>query len=329
MLRASTLQQLGGARQIVASHLDSVMTKLDAVQQEVCSRFFDRLVTPSGSKIACGADDLTKWAGDLASQVPAVLQTLADSRLLRGAAASAQEPQAQRFEIFHDVLAPAVLAWRTRYIEARERAEAERRAEEHRRRAEEHRRRAEEQSKVAKRLRRLSLALLAVVVLAIGAASFAWVQKNEAGRQRGQAEYQSRLATARHLVAETRLHLHDQLDLALLLGIEANRRADTDEVRSSLVDALLANPFLGAYFRGAREFASVAFSRDGKTLAAGGGDSLAVGRVILWDAKTHHPLGPPLAEASAATAMALSPDGNDLGVGRLREDRGQIMQRGV
>ena len=154
MLRASTLQRLGGAQQIVASHLDSVMAKLDAVEQEVCSRFFDRLVTPSGSKIACGADDLTKWAGDLASHVPAVLQTLADSRLLRGAAASAQEPQAQRFEIFHDVLAPAVLAWRTRYIEARERAEAERRTEEQRRRA-------EEQAKVAKRLRRLSLALLA------------------------------------------------------------------------------------------------------------------------------------------------------------------------
>ncbi len=153
MLRASTLQRLGGAQQIVASHLDSVMAKLDAVEQEVCSRFFDRLVTPSGSKIACGADDLTKWAGDLASHVPAVLQTLSDRRLLRGVAGPADRPQAQRFEIFHDVLAPAVLAWRTRYIEARERAEAERRAEEHRRRA-------EEQAKVAKRLRRLSLALL-------------------------------------------------------------------------------------------------------------------------------------------------------------------------
>ena len=137
MLRASTLQRLGGAQQIVASHLDSVMAKLDAVEQEVCSRFFDRLVTPSGSKIACGAADLTKWAGDLASHVPAVLQTLSDRRLLRGVAGSAEQPQAQRFEIFHDVLAPAVLAWRTRYIEARERAEAERRLEEQRRRAEE------------------------------------------------------------------------------------------------------------------------------------------------------------------------------------------------
>jgi tetratricopeptide (TPR) repeat protein len=187
ILRASTLQRLGGAQQIVASHLDSVMAKLGAVEQEVCSRFFDRLVTPSGSKIACGVDDLTKWAGDLASHVPAVLQTLSDSRLLRGAAASALEPQTQRFEIFHDVLAPAVLAWRTRYIEARQRAEAERRLDEQRRRT-------KEQAKVAKRLRRLSLALLAVAVLTIGAAFFAWVQRNEAERQRGQAESERRHA---------------------------------------------------------------------------------------------------------------------------------------
>ena len=160
-------------------------------------------------------------------------------------------------------------------------------------------------------------------MLAIGAASYAWVQRNEAERQRGQAEYQSRLATARYLVAETRLHLHDQLDLALLLGLEANRRADTDEVRSSLVDALLANPFLTAYLRGNREFTSVAFSPDGKTLAAGGGDSMAEGRVILWDVKTHHPLGPPLAQASAVLAVALSPDGTTLasgGCGKIEDN---------
>ena len=57
------------------------MTRLDAVEQEVCSRLFDRLVTPSGTKIACDVADLTKWAGDLEEHVPAVLQTLSDKRL--------------------------------------------------------------------------------------------------------------------------------------------------------------------------------------------------------------------------------------------------------
>ena len=299
-LRLSTLERLGGAQQIVASHLDSVMGKLDAVEQEVCSRFFDRLVTPSGAKIACGVGDLTRWAGDLAAHVPVVLQTLSGSRLLRGVAGSAEQPQAERFEIFHDVLAPAVLAWRARYIEGRERAEAERRLAEQRRRA-------KEQARTARRLRALSAGLLAVLVLALSAAGYAWVQRE-------QAEKQSRLATARYLAGETRLHLHDRLDLALLLGLEAERLADTEEVRSSLVGALLANPFLEAYFRGAREFTSVAFSPDGKTLAAGGVDSLAEGRVILWDVNARRPVGPPLTvpDPGVWVTVALSPDGRTL-----------------
>ena len=319
-LRASTLQRLGGAQQIVASHLDSVMAKLDAVEQEVCSRFFDRLVTPSGSKIACGADDLTKWAGDLASHVPAVLQTLSDRRLLRGVAGPADRPQAQRFEIFHDVLAPAVLAWRTRYIEARERAEAERRTEEQRRRA-------EEQAKVAKRLRRLSLALLAVVVLAIGAASYAWVQRDEAERQRGQAESQSRLATARYLVGETRLHLHDQLDLALLLGLEASRRADTDEVRNSLVDALAHQSLahcVPARQPRVRERGLQPGRQDpgnGRSGFSGGGSRDSLGR------ENAPPARPASRPGERRVGRGPEPGRNDLGVGRLREDRGQCMQR--
>src|SRR5262249_27574692 len=40
-LRLSTLERLGGAQEIVRTHLDGVMSKLDATEQEVCSRFFD------------------------------------------------------------------------------------------------------------------------------------------------------------------------------------------------------------------------------------------------------------------------------------------------
>ena len=156
---------------------------------------------------------------------------------------------------------------RTRYDEARERAQAERRLDEQRRRA-------EKQAKVAKRLRRLSIGLLAVLTLAVSAAGYAWVQRH-------QAEKQFRLATARYLAGEKRRLFNDQLDLALLLGLEAKRLADTNEVRSSLADALLANPFLGAYLHGTHDFASVAFSPDGKTLATGGADSAVAGSVIL------------------------------------------------
>src|SRR5262249_17820085 len=133
-LRLSTLGRLGGAQQIVRTHLDGVMSKLDATEQEVCSRFFDRLVTPSGSKIACSVDNLTTWAGTLSDHVPAVLQTLSVSRILRSVAAPGGS-NAVDYEIFHDVLAPAILSWRTQYIQAQERAEVERRAEEQQQRA--------------------------------------------------------------------------------------------------------------------------------------------------------------------------------------------------
>ncbi len=37
--------------------------------RRVCAGFFDRLVTPCGTKFACCLDDLIKWAGDLADEV--------------------------------------------------------------------------------------------------------------------------------------------------------------------------------------------------------------------------------------------------------------------
>jgi hypothetical protein len=51
-LRLATLERLGGAEKIVRMHLDGVMDRLNAAHQGICASFFDRLVTPSGSKIA-------------------------------------------------------------------------------------------------------------------------------------------------------------------------------------------------------------------------------------------------------------------------------------
>ena len=67
ILRARTLEKLGGARRIVRTHLADIMARLDPNQCEVCASFFDRLVTPSGNKVAYTAEDLTKFAGKLAS----------------------------------------------------------------------------------------------------------------------------------------------------------------------------------------------------------------------------------------------------------------------
>src|SRR5581483_6413683 len=122
LLRRSTLTALGGAEQIVRSHLDRVMARLTAGEQEDAAAIFHYLVTPSGTKIALAASDLASFAGLPERRVAAVLEHLAGSetRVLRavasppGGAASGGAPV--RYEIFHDVLAPAVLDWRVRYL---------------------------------------------------------------------------------------------------------------------------------------------------------------------------------------------------------------------
>jgi hypothetical protein len=58
------------------------MERLDPRDQELCARVFDRLVPPSGAKVACRLGDLTNWAKDLATEVPRVTKILEDNRLL-------------------------------------------------------------------------------------------------------------------------------------------------------------------------------------------------------------------------------------------------------
>ncbi|MBI3741508.1 MAG: hypothetical protein HY257_07100, partial [Chloroflexi bacterium] len=117
VLELATLKRLGGAEQIVRTHLDGVMGKLTATEQDICSNFFDRLVTPSGAKIAQINADLVKWAARPPEQVTPILKALVDARVLRTVAPPIDQPTAIRYEIFHDVLGPAVLDWRRRFVE--------------------------------------------------------------------------------------------------------------------------------------------------------------------------------------------------------------------
>jgi hypothetical protein len=226
ILRLSTLERLGGAQEIVRTHLDGVMRKLGAAEQEVCSRFFDRMVTPSGSKIACSVDNLTKWAGTLAVCVPSVLQILSASRILRSVAAPTGSNEVD-YEIFHDVLAPAILSWRTQYIQAQERSEAQRRAEEQQRLAEEQAR-AEEQSRVAGRLRRLARTLLVVSLLAVGVAVFAVWQARRAETARQDEERQRTVAQEALAAAEAALAAAPEQSTATGVAAELLGKAQTE-----------------------------------------------------------------------------------------------------
>ena len=110
-LQAATLERLGGAAQIVAAHLERAMGTLTPAQQAIASALFRQLVTPSGAKIAHAAPDLAGYAGVPDEEALAVLEALAARRILRPGDDGS-------YEIYHDVLAAPILAWRARFVQA-------------------------------------------------------------------------------------------------------------------------------------------------------------------------------------------------------------------
>lgn len=120
MQRVETLRRLGGARQIVETHLDQVMAELSEEQRETAASVFRYLVTPSGMKISHTAEDLAYFVEGDSARVRDVLERLASARVVRPVPPPVGSNQPPRYEIFHDVMAPAVLDWRRRYVTERE-----------------------------------------------------------------------------------------------------------------------------------------------------------------------------------------------------------------
>ena len=92
------------------------MAELAPEQKDVAARLFNHLVTPSGTKIAHEVSDLADFGQAPVEVVQPVLATLAERRILR----SLEESGGVRYEIFHDVLAQPVLAWRAQHRTERE-----------------------------------------------------------------------------------------------------------------------------------------------------------------------------------------------------------------
>jgi tetratricopeptide (TPR) repeat protein len=126
VMRRSTLQGLGNAKKIVLDHVEGVMRSVTEAERAAATTIFDRLVTPSRSKIAYGISDLEVFAGSLAEAVPSLVQKLSDQhvRILRAVASADGQV---RYEIFHDVLSEAVLAWRAKHLRDLQEVEAKRR----------------------------------------------------------------------------------------------------------------------------------------------------------------------------------------------------------
>jgi WD domain, G-beta repeat len=159
----------------------------------------------------------------------------------------------------------------------------------------------------------LAMGIAVVFLVLFGIAGFQWWRAERhrefAEQEAAVARHQTALATSRGLAAEAQNYLNKQLDLALLLSVEANRKAKTAEARQALyttLDAAGSSIFLHGYWDKLRE---LAFSPDGKALASGG----TVGTLLLWDLSVTPPSSTPLAgHRGDVRALAFSPDGQTL-----------------
>jgi CBS domain-containing protein len=104
------------------------MSELTPRERSLAAQAFRHLVTRSGTKIALTVSDLSEFDLPL-SELQAVVDKLAapEIRILRRVEATTGENAEERFEIFHDVLAAAVLDWRARFLAFRDRPRVKRR----------------------------------------------------------------------------------------------------------------------------------------------------------------------------------------------------------
>jgi WD40 repeat protein len=217
-LRAETLDRLGGAARIVHEHLERAMAQLTPAEKQAAARMYDHLVTPSGTKIAQDAGDLARYASLPEEDAAQVLEKLARERILR--VSSDDGAAAMRYEIFHDVLADAVLAWRARHEEQQALRDAERRR---------------------RRAFAVATAALVGLVLVAAIAVFALVE-------RGHSRSQARRARAGELVAEARTALDVDPRQSVGLALQAARRERSQQVEDVLRDALIASRVRTVFF---------------------------------------------------------------------------------
>jgi CHASE2 domain-containing sensor protein len=162
-LRLETLQRLGGADTIVGAHLDDAMAILAPDQRDAAAAAFRFLVTSSGRKIALSTAELREFSNAPVAPLESALEHLEQSRILRPIPSA--EPGGERHrEIYHDVLAPAILDWRRRYVEEQRRAATERGLAHERARAQ----------RLELRNRRLAAAVVALATVTVALAVYVW-----------------------------------------------------------------------------------------------------------------------------------------------------------
>lgn len=137
--------------------------------------------------------------------------------------------------------------------------------------------RAESRGRRQRRLTFGTLSALLAVALAFG--GVALVQSGAAQEQRVAAQEQQRVATARQLVAKAEAALDSDPRTALMLNVAAYRIHPDAETYASLQNAITTTPYAGQLTGVGSQVRSVAYSPNGRYLAAG----FDSGAIMLWD----------------------------------------------
>ena len=148
---------------------------------------------------------------------------------------------------------------------------------------------------------RLARSAGATVVLLAAAAIIAAIV---AIGQRNAARHETLVATSRQLAALSESELSSNLDVALLLAVEAYRTDPNPQTRAALLQANLYSPRLERFLPMGAQVTALAASRAGSTIVAG----LANGRVVRQESRVTGPtaIG---SLGAAVTSVAVSSDG--------------------
>jgi WD40 repeat protein len=277
-LRLATFREIGGARAVVREHVQGALDRLPVVEQEAAARVVRQLVTPSGRKVSHEPSDLAEYADVEDVQLRHLLDTLGRERIVRGVNGMQGSPT--RYEIFHDVLGPPILAWQAEYQLRRERVRARRQRH---------------------RLYAIIAASLVALAVVAGVAAYALVQRSNAQAQARRAHGGELAGRA---LADIPTNPQVSVDLALRAAQLAPGRQTADVLRSSLA-AMRETAIL-------RLGGNIVFAEFAPT-----GEQLLVassnGRVHLYSRSGG--LIAPLPQQHPLTAAAWSPDGKTFATG--------------
>jgi WD40 repeat protein len=295
VLRLVTLERLEGVAHILDAHLADALGALTEDQRHVALDAFDHLVTPSGGKIAESIPDLAARTSQPEAGLGEVLIALDRARILRPVPAPpGRDPvRFRRYEIFHDVLAPAInraIATRAEERLERERNEAVERVRLERRRV--HR---------AQLLAAIACVLLVVAVVGV---VYALHQRQHAVDDQHSAQSAEGAASAQQLLGSD-----PQLATAVALrALQLHRSPAAEAALRAAVPLLQLRRTLTL----PAPVEAVAYSPDGSTIAVAN----SAGTVELLNARTRRRLASFGGRSNATLrTMSFDPDGRLIATG--------------